>query len=398
VEHRQRAQAARRVLKTPAFVVDERAILRNLRVLARVREQAGCKVFLALKAFAMPAVFPLLRRHLDGACASGPFEARLAAEELTRGRRGCEVHTFSPAFRAEEFPAVLRHSTTVVFNSFAQLDRFAPAARRARVQVGLRVNPGWSGNPHPMYDPCSPSSGLGIPASHLLGRDLAGVDGLHFHVLCEQGAEDLARVLAHFTRRFGRFLPGMKWVNFGGGHWITKPGYNVALLVRLIRDFRRRYGVQVHLEPGEAVAIHTGVLVATVLDVDMKGVAPGGMMAVLDASAAAHMPDTLEMPYDPDILGAEVARPRALLRNRHLYTLRGNTCLAGDRIGRFPYAFSRPLAVGDRIVLDDMSHYTMVKTNTFNGVPLPAIYRIDLKGRLRMVKQFGYQDFRGRLS
>ncbi len=392
--NRQRAQAARRVLTTPAFVIDERALLRNLRILDRVRDKAGCKVFLALKAFAMPAVFPLIRRRLDGACASGTFEARLAAEEMAAGKPGFKVHTFSPAFRDAEFPAVLRHSNAVMFNSFAQFDRFAPAARRARVEVGLRVNPGWSGNPHPMYDPCSPRAGLGIPASHLRGRDLAGVDGLHFHVLCEQGAEDLERVLAHFTRRFGRIIPRMKWVNFGGGHWITKPGYNVALLVRLIKDFRKRYGVQVHLEPGEAVAIHTGVLVATVLDVDLKGVP----VAVLDASAAAHMPDTLEMPYSPEIIGAEIARPGKKPRNRHLYTLRGNTCLAGDRIGQFPYAFPRPLKAGDRIVLDDMAHYTMVKTNTFNGAPLPAIYKIDLKGKLKLVKRFGYADFRHRLS
>ncbi len=374
-------------------MVDEGRLEANLRLLARVRAEAGCKILLALKGFAMFSTFPLVRRYLDGVCASGLFEARLGAEEF-----GKEVHTFSPAYREEEFPALLRHSGTVIFNSFSQLERFGPLARRAGVEVGLRVNPGFSDNPHPLYNPCAPRSGLGIPASAFRGRDLEGVDGLHFHVLCEQGADSLEKVLTHFTRRFAPYLPGRKWVNFGGGHWITKPGYDVELLIRLVRRFRERHGVEVRLEPGEAVAIHTGVLVSTVLDVVPPPGKGGVPVAVLDTSASAHMPDTLEMPYTPEVLGAEVARPGARVRGRHRYILRGNTCLAGDRIGQHPYAFPRPLRAGDRLVLDDMAHYTMVKTTTFNGIPLPDIALVTPGGRLRVVRRFGYSDFKTRLS
>lgn len=370
---------------SPCYVADLSLLRRNLRTLDAARREAGCTMLLALKGFAMFGVFPICREHLDGVCASGPCEARLGFEEF-----GGQVHVYAPAFSAQDMREVLRYADHVVFNSFAQWRRHrdAVAAAGRQVQVGLRVNPGYSEVAAEIYDPCAANSRLGIPRAKFEGQDLTGIDGLHFHVMCEQGADVLARVLKVFEDQFGGLIEGRRWVNFGGGHHITRPGYDVDLLVKLVRDFRRRYGTEVILEPGEALALNAGVLVATVLDIVDNPME----IAILDTSAAAHMPDTLEMPYRPGIVGA--GAPGEL---PNTYRLGGLTCLAGDVIG--DYSFPEPLTVGSKIVLTDMLHYTMVKNTTFNGVKLPSIATYDPADReLRVLRTFGYEDYKARLS
>jgi carboxynorspermidine decarboxylase len=369
---------------SPCFVVDEAALARNLSVLARVKRETGCRILLALKAFSMHSVFPLLKKTLDGTCASSLFEARLGAQHF-----GGEVHTFSAAYGDVEFHDILKYSSTVIFNSFAQWQRFSPVILKSGkpIACGLRVNPEHSEAPANLYDPCAPGSRLGIRRHDFEGRSIAGITGLHFHTLCEQNADALERTLAPFEKRFGEFLTDMSWVNFGGGHHITRKDYDVDLLCSLICRIRDTYGVTVYLEPGEAVALNAGVLVATVLDVvrnDMD-------IAILDASAATHMPDVLEMPYRPDVAGAGLPGEKP-------YTCRlaGPSCLAGDVIGE--YSFDAPLAVGSKVILLDMAHYTMVKTNMFNGINLPAIGRLDAAGRFHPVRNFGFEDYASRLS
>ena len=371
-------------IPSPCFVVDETALARNLSVLARVKQETGCRILLALKAFAMHSVFPLLNGALDGTCASSLFEARLGAQYF-----GGEVHTFSAAYSEADFPGILEHSTTVIFNSFAQWEKFAPKVRASGkpIACGLRVNPEHSEAPAALYDPCGPGSRLGIRRTDFEGCSLEGISGLHFHTLCEQNADALERTLAAFEKRFGDLLIGMSWVNFGGGHHITRKEYNVELLCSLINRFREAYKVNVYLEPGEAVALNAGVLLATVLDMvknDMD-------IAILDVSAATHMPDVLEMPYRPGVAGAGLPGEKP-----HTYRLAGPSCLAGDVIG--DYSFDAPLAVGSKVILLDMAHYTMVKTNMFNGINLPAIGRLDPAGRFHLVREFGFDDYVGRLS
>jgi len=376
-------------IPSPCYLADLSLLRKNLRTLGSVRRQAGCTMLLALKGFAMFGVFPMCREHLDGVCASGPIEARLGFEEF-----GKQVHVYAPAFSERDMHEVLQYADHVVFNSFAQWRRhrgavWAAAAAAGRdIQVGLRVNPGCSEVATQVYNPCAANSRLGIPRGQFEGQDLAGIDGLHFHAMCEQGSDVLERILKVFEDRFGDLIPGRRWVNFGGGHHITRDGYDVDLLVKLVRDFRRRHGVEVILEPGEAVALNAGVLVASVLDIVENGM----KIAILDTSAAAHMPDTLEMPYRPGIVGSGL--PGEL---PHTYRLGGLTCLAGDVIG--DYSFAEPLAVGSRIVLTDMLHYTMVKNTTFNGAKLPSIatYEPD-SGELRVLRTFGYEDYKARLS
>ncbi len=372
---------------SPCFVVDEAALEENLRTLDGVQRASGAKILLALKAFSMWSLAPLVARYLKGTCASGLHEARLGREEF-----GGEVHTFSAAYTAADLAEILAISDHVVFNSVAQWERFgalaaAAHARRPGLRFGLRVNPERSEGSRPMYDPSAPHSRLGIPRSQLAGN-LAGISGLHFHTLCEQDFPPLARTVAAFEGKFGEFLPRMEWVNFGGGHHITRAGYQVEDLVRLVRDFRDRHRVEVYLEPGEAVALDAGVLVAEVLDLPWNGMP----LAVLDTSATCHMPDVLEVPYRPRILGAGDAG-----RLEHTYRLGGQTCLAGDVIG--DYSFAAPLRVGDRLVFEDMAIYTMVKTTTFNGIGLPAIAIWNsATDALRIVREFGYDAFRSRLS
>ncbi|MFP4080693.1 MAG: carboxynorspermidine decarboxylase [Ectothiorhodospira sp.] len=371
---------------SPAFVVDDALLIRNLERLARVRQDSGARILLALKGFAMWDTFPLLRRYLDGTTASGPHEARLGA-----GQFGGEVHCFNPAFSDAEMTEVLCHADHVSFNSPGQWMRFRERVTGAarRVSPGLRVNPEHSEGAVPLYDPCTPGSRLGTRIRDLEGVDLTGLEGLHFHTLCEQNSDALERTLAAFETRFGHLLPALKWVNFGGGHHITREDYDVDRLVRIVRQFRARHPhLTVYLEPGEAIALNTGFLVCTVLDI----VDNEGPIAILDTSATAHMPDVLEMPYRPEVVGAD--RPG---EKPHTYRLGGQTCLAGDMIGA--YAFDEPLSIGQRLVFTDMAHYTMVKTTTFNGMPLPAICRVDAEERrVRVVKTFGYEDYMNRLS
>ena len=374
---------------TPAFVVDEGLLADNLTVLGRVKARTGCRILLALKCFAMFRVFPLLAEVLDGVCCSSPHEARLGREEFGR-----EVHSFAAAYSAADIEALALTSDHLVFNSFAQKERFMPLARQRAeavgrgLEFGLRINPEHSEGAVPLYDPCAPGSRLGIRRADFRVDRLDGIRGLHWHNLCEQDADCLERTVAAVEHAFADVLPRMAYVNFGGGHHITRPGYDLDLLVQVVNRFRERWGVQVYLEPGEAVALNAGYLVATVLDV-VNADLP---VAIIDASVPAHMPDVLEMPYRPHVIGAGEPGEKG-------WTCRigGLSCLAGDVAGE--YSFDRPLVAGDRLVFTDMAIYTMVKTNTFNGVQLPAIvlYHPD-EDRLETVRRFGYEDFKTRLS
>jgi carboxynorspermidine decarboxylase len=373
-------------IETPAYVVDLAALEANLEVLADVQRRAGCKVLLALKGFAMWSTFPLVGRYLSGVTASSPNEARLGREQL-----GKEVHAYAPAYAERDIDALVAWVDHLVFNSPGQWLRFRDRVRAAErpISCGLRVNPEHSEVEVPLYDPCAPGSRLGTTAQALAGCDLAGLEGLHFHTLCELGADALERTLPAVVSRFPGLLEQVDWINMGGGHHITRPGYDRDLLVRLVSDFARRHEVAVYLEPGEAIALEAGVLVTSVLDV-LDAVTPP--VAILDTSATAHMPDVLEMPYRPRIVGGGHPGQRA-----HTYRLGGLTCLAGDVIG--DWSFDRPLRIGDKLVFEDMAHYTMVKNTTFNGVRLPSIVTFDPRsGALEVVRRFGYEDYRDRLS
>lgn len=368
-------------LPTPCYVVDEAPLLRNLELLHGVMERTGCRILLAQKAFSLFSCYPLLGRYLSGTAASGLYEARLGAEEM-----GKETHAFSPAYREEEFDALASLCSHVVFNSFSQLRRFRDRARAHGVSVGLRVNPECSTQEgHAIYDPCAPFSRLGVTREQWEPENLDGVEGLHFHTLCEQDADALKTTLETVEEKFGTWMGKMKWINFGGGHHITRPGYQLSLLEDCICRVQDAYGVQVYLEPGEAVALNAGLLLTRVLETVHNAID----IAVLDASAACHMPDVLEMPYRPPLCNA-------CEDGTFRYRLAGPTCLAGDVIG--DYCFSDPLRPGDLLQFGDMAIYTMVKTNTFNGMPLPAIAWRDRSGDCRVIRQFSYADFKGRLS
>ncbi len=370
---------------SPAYVVDLGRLRHNLAILDSVQKRSGAKILLALKAFAMWSVFPIIRESLHGVCASSPWEARLGREEFGR-----EVHSFAAAFKESDVTELLEISNHLVFNSFAQLERFRPLweRERGRVSIGLRVNPEHSEGHTSIYDPCAPKSRLGIRRAEFEGRFLDGVEGLHFHTLCEQLFEPLQRTAAVFEENFGAFLPGMKWLNLGGGHHITREGYDIDALVELIIHFREKYGVDVYLEPGEAIAIGTGILVGEVLDVVRNEMD----IAILDVSATCHMPDVLEMPYRPGIKDGFDAGEKA-----NTYRLAGPSCLAGDIIG--DWSFEKPLVPGKRLAFLDMAHYTMVKTTMFNGIRHPHICTFEPEtGALNIVRSFDYQDFRTRLS
>jgi carboxynorspermidine decarboxylase len=377
-----------RALETPCYVVDLGALRRNLEILADAQRRAECKILLALKGFAMWSVFPVVREYLSGVTASSPHEARLGREEFGR-----EVHAYAPAYSEADLAEIIELCDHVVFNSPSQWQRHRPTVEAAQaagraLSCGLRVNPQHSEVKVALYDPCAPFSRLGTPPAAVTDEALEGLEGLHFHTLCELGADALERTLAAVEDRFGRYLGRMKWVNFGGGHHITRPDYDVDLLVRLVRDFSQRHGVQVYLEPGEAIALHTGVLVASVLDLVDNGMP----IAILDTSATAHMPDVLEMPYRPQIAGGADPGVKA-----HTYRLGGLTCLAGDVIG--DWSFDQPLEVGSKLVFGDMAHYTMVKNTTFNGVRLPSIATHEpATGEIRVVRRFAYEDYKNRLS
>lgn len=389
-----------RTVPSPAFVVDRAAVEHNLRILRSVADAAGARVLLALKAFALPEVFDLVAQYLDGACASGVYEARLAREEL-----GGAVHTFAPAYTPDDLLTLLDTTDHLSFNSWAHWlhhrDACLAAQRhRDNLRFGIRINPEHSVGATAIYDPCAPYSRLGTTADQLAAdhaRDAApdgdrwtGISGLHLHTLCENDSVALEETVRAVEERFGSVLrrPEIRWLNLGGGHHITKPDYDRDHLVRIIRRLRREYNLDVILEPGEAIAIHTGVLVASVVDLPINRMP----LAILDTSATAHMPDVLEMPYRPAVWGA--ADP---ISHPYRYRLGGQTCLAGDVIG--DYSFAEPLAIGDRLVFDDMSHYTMVKTTTFNGIPLPTIVLWDSRtGSATTVRRPDYRDFRDRLG
>ncbi|MCP8898198.1 carboxynorspermidine decarboxylase [Gilvimarinus xylanilyticus] len=373
---------------SPCFVVDKAAVEDNLKILHRVGEESGAKVLAALKAFSCWSLGDLFNQYLWGSCASGVHEARLAREYY-----GGEVHTYSAAYKERDLKQVLELSDHVLFNSASQWQRFESLcaqakAKRPDLAFGLRINPEHSEGDVAIYDPCAPKSRMGIPAGEFPEQLPELITGLHFHTLCEQDVPPLARTIAAVEEKFADYLPQLQWVNFGGGHHISREDYQVDELIALIKRFSAKYDVQVYIEPGEATAIRSGILVTEVLDTFTSTVP----QAILDTSATCHMPDTLEMPYRADILGAGMPNKKA-----HTYRLGGMTCLAGDVIG--DYSFDQPLQVGQRLMFDDMAHYTMVKTTTFNGINLPSIALWDSRtDELEVIREFGYEDFKTRLS
>ncbi|MBD3266857.1 carboxynorspermidine decarboxylase [bacterium] len=372
-------------LRTPCYVIDLGLLKHNLAILADVQKRSGCKILLALKGYAAWSTFPLARQYLSGITASSLHEAMLGTEEF-----GKETHVYAPAYRDDEIDAYIEYADHFVFNSFSQWERFKDRIQSTGkpISCGIRVNPEHSEVKIPLYDPCAAKSRLGVTLAEFEKNDLAGIEGLHFHTLCERGADALERTLVAVEEKFGRYLPQMKWLNFGGGHHITREGYYIERLCQLIQTWREKYNVEIYLEPGEAVGLNIGYLVSSVLDILHNQVD----IAILDTSAAAHMPDVIEMPYRPGIEGS--GEPGEF---PYTYKLGGLTCLAGDVIG--DYSFPAPLHVGSRLIFHDMAHYTMVKNNTFNGVRLPDIvlFHPDTQ-EFQVVREFHYADYKTRLS
>lgn len=372
------------VFPSPCYVCEEALLEKNLELLDRVQQESGAKIILALKGFAMWSTFPLVQKYLKGCTASGLHEALLAREKFAG-----EVHTYSPAFKEEEIEEIARISDHIVFNSPNQLFRFKDKVKEINpnCELSIRINPEVSSSPKDIYNPCGLYSRLGTTLENFDESVLEHIDGLNFHALCEQNVDALEEVLVAFEAKFSQYFKGLKYINFGGGHHITREGYDVAKLIQIIQDFRAKYGVDVYLEPGEAVGWQTGFLIATVLDTFKNGM----NVAILDTSAEAHMPDTLAMPYRADVRGSGEAGEKAFT-----YRLGGNTCLAGDIMG--DYSFDAPLQVGDRIIFEDQIHYTFVKNTTFNGIKLPSLAILRKNGMLEVVHNFGYEDYKMRLS
>ena len=371
-------------LPSPCWLLDEHKLISNLKIVEYIKQHSGTKVLLALKGYALWKSFPTITPYLNGCCASGLHEAKLAYETF-----GKEVHTYSPAFKEEELEEIAMLSHHLIFNSPSQFKRFAQKAKdfNPNLSLGLRVNPEYSEAPKEIYNPCGPHSRLGTTLTNFDEDILDDCEGLHFHALCEQSADALESVLKHFEEKFGAYIPHMKWINFGGGHHLTRQGYDIDKLITLINTFKSRYDVEVYLEPGEAIGWETGTLISTVLDIVHNGMD----IAILDSSAEAHMPDTIIMPYRADVLATGNAGEKT-----YTYRLTGNTCLAGDIMG--DYSFNTPLHIGDKIIFQDQMHYTMVKATTFNGVKLPAIAIKRLDGTIEIVREFKYKDFKERLS
>ncbi len=373
-------------VETPCYLISEDAVRRNCELLSQVQQRTGAKILLALKAFALPAVFPLIAEYLHGVCASGPIEAQLGREEFGR-----EVHTYAPAYTAKQMERVVRYSDHVLFNSINQLHTHLAAVKAAdrEIEIGLRVNPGHAEVEIDIYNPCLPGSRFGLNPEDLENVDLRDISGLHFHALCEQNSDVFVRVLAEFEKRFGKYIDKMQWINFGGGHHITRDDYDVDLLCETLTAFRKRHNnIPVYLEPGEAVVLNAGVFVTSVIDTVYNGM----NIAILDSSAETHMPDVLAMPYRPHIVGS--GKEDEL---KHTYRLGGISCLAGDIVG--DYSFSEPLSAGQRLVLTDMALYSFVKNTTFNGVELPSIYTCTTAEHApRLVRSFSYNDFRSRIA
>jgi len=377
-------------IKTPAYIVDERLLEKNLNVFKNIMDRTGCKILLAQKGFSMFSLYPMIGKYLVGTTASSLYEAKLGKEEM-----GGETHIFEPAYKEEEFSDILSLCDHIVFNSIEQWLFYKDKVQQENPNdknhtCGIRINPEYAEVEHEIYNPCCEGSRLGTTLTDFeaaLEKNtdaLNGIDGLHFHVMCEQNSDTLERVLDHVEEKFGKYMYQMKWINFGGGHHITRPDYDIELLIRCINRIKDKYNVTVYLEPGEAVALNTGYLIASVMDIKGSG-------AIIDASASCHMPDVLEMPYRPEIIDA--GKPN---EKKYTYRLGGNTCLAGDIVG--DYSFNKPLKPHDKLVFCDMAHYSMVKNNTFNGIGLPSILSYnDIEG-IKIIKEFGYEDFKGRLS
>lgn len=369
-------------IPTPCYIVDEEKLIHNLEILRGVEQRTGAKILLAQKAFSCYHVYPLVKKYVSGTAASGLYEAKLGYEEM-----GCENHVFSAAYRENEIDEIISYCGHIIFNSFSQLERYRDRVLKAGKKIGLRINPEFSTQEgHEIYDPCSPKSRLGITRKNFRDDDLQGVTGLHFHTLCEQNSDDLKRTLDAIEEKFGDILSKMEWINFGGGHHITREDYDIPLLEECIMRMKNKYGLEVFLEPGEAFALNAGYLVTEVLDLTENDMA----IAILDTSAACHMPDVLEMPYRPPLMNSGEAGEK-----KYTYRLGSQTCLAGDSIGE--YSFDEPLKIGDRLIFCDMAIYSMVKNNTFNGMPLPSIYLKKADGTMRLLRQFGYSDFKERL-
>ncbi len=376
-------------MKTPYWQLEETLLEQNLKTLAHIKEKTNVKILLALKGYALWKSFPLVSKYLDGCCASGLHEAQLSHEHFAK-----ETHTYSPAFKEEDIEEIAKISHHLVFNSPSQFKRFSSLAKKhnPKLSLGLRVNPEYSQAPVELYNPCGVYSRLGTTRENLeillQSEKVKELEGFHFHALCEQDSLALENVLKAFEEKFGKFLANLKWVNFGGGHHITRKGYDSDKLIEILNNFKSRHPhLEVYLEPGEAVGWETGTLVASVLDIVHNGLE----IAILDTSAEAQMPDTIIMPYRAEVRGADIAHKKA-----YTYRLAGNTCLAGDVMG--DYSFDKPLQIGDKIIFEDQMHYTMVKATTFNGVPLPSIVIKRLDGTLEVVRKFGYEDFKNRLS
>ena len=382
-------------LPTPSFLVDERLLKRNLKILKDVKDRTGCKILLAQKGFSMFYFYPLIGHYLDGTTASSLFEAKLGYEEMEKKftKKKLETHIFNPSYRDDEFGEILDITNHIVFNSFAQWNKYKGRVQEKKkatgkhISCGLRVNPEFSEVETEIYNPAGRYSRFGVTIENFKEDELEGLEGLHFHALCEQNSDALENVLKVFEEKFGKYLHGMKWVNFGGGHHVTRKDYDVEKLIKCINHIKETYNVQVYLEPGEAVALNTGFLVSEVLDITKNEMD----ILLLDTSASCHMPDVIEMPYRPFIFGSGLPNEK-----KYTYRLGGPTCLAGDIVG--DYSFDEPVKVGDKLIFTDMAHYSMVKTNTFNGINLPSIAVYTEKDGLKVIRTFKYEDFKNRLS
>lgn len=370
-------------LNTPCYVVDESLLIRNLEIMKEVQDRTGCHILLAQKGFSMYSVYPLIGSYLKGVTSSSLFEARLGFEEM-----GKEVHIYAPAYKEEEFDEILKYSDHIVFNSFNEWNKYKDKVKnysQKKIECGIRINPEYSEIETDIYNPCFKNSRLGTTLKNFKEDELDGIDGLHFHTMCEQNSDTLERTIEVVDKKFGKYLKNMKWLNFGGGHHITREDYDIETLIKSILYMKEKYDLEIYLEPGEAVALNTGYLVSTVLDITENGM----KLAILDTSAACHMPDVLEMPYRPNIIGSGMPS-----EYENTYRFGGPTCLAGDIIG--DYSFKEPLKPGDKLVFCDMAHYSMVKNNTFNGINLPDIVLSTNQG-IKVIKKFNYDDFKSRL-
>lgn len=367
-------------IPTPYYLIDETLILKNLEIIKKIKDLSGAKILLAQKAFSSFYFYPLMKPYLDGTTSSGLFEAKLAYEEF-----GKEVHVFTPGYKDEEFEDILKYSDHIVFNSNNQLARFKDRALNQKKTIGIRINPEISTQTSAMYDPCSPTSRMGIKAEDINESLLEGVSGFHFHTLCQQNADDLEKTVKVVEAKFGQYFSKLRWLNFGGGHHLTRPDYDIQRLVKIIRYFTETYKLEIYLEPGEAVVLNAGFLVSKVIDLTKNDV----NIAILDTSATCHMPDVLEAKFIPPVTSSD-------REGKHIYRLSGATCLTGDDIGI--YRFKNPLQINDILVFEDMALYTIVKNNTFNGIPLPSIYARTLTGEDRLIKQFSYHHFKDKLS